>query len=50
MLAKVASCAIVGLDGALVDVEVDLSNGQPQFRTLSLKPIARVHADVAARS
>ncbi len=31
MLAKVSSCAIVGLDGALVDVEVDISNGQPGF-------------------
>lgn len=28
MLAKVSSCAIVGLDGAPVDVEVDISNGQ----------------------
>ncbi len=31
LLAKVSSCAIVGLDGALVDVEVDISNGQPGF-------------------
>ena len=31
MLAKVTSCAVVGLDGALVDVEVDVSNGQPGF-------------------
>ncbi len=29
MLAKVSSCAVVGLDRALVDVEVDISNGQP---------------------
>ncbi len=28
MLAKVSSCAIVGLDGAPVNVEVDISNGQ----------------------
>ncbi len=27
MLAKVRSCAVVGLEGALVEVEVDLSNG-----------------------
>jgi hypothetical protein len=26
MLAKVRSCAVVGLEGALVEVEVDLSN------------------------
>lgn len=31
MLPKVSSCAVVGLDGALVDVEVDLSNGVPGF-------------------
>ncbi len=31
MLAKVTSCAVVGLDGALVDVEVDISTGQPGF-------------------
>ncbi len=36
MLAKVSSCAIVGLDGALVDVEVDISNGQPQFTIVGL--------------
>jgi magnesium chelatase family protein len=31
MLAKVTNCAVVGLDGALTDVEVDVSNGQPGF-------------------
>jgi hypothetical protein len=31
MLAQVTSCAVVGLDDALVDVEVDVSNGQPGF-------------------
>lgn len=31
MLAKVTSCAVVGLDGALVDVEVDVANGQAGF-------------------
>jgi hypothetical protein len=31
MLAKVASCAVVGLDGALVEVEVDVFDGQPGF-------------------
>jgi len=29
VLAKVLSCAVVGLDGVLVEVEVDVSNGQP---------------------
>ncbi len=40
MLAKVNSCAIVGLDGALVDVEVDLSNGQPGFCIVGLPDAA----------
>lgn len=29
MLAKVMSCAIVGLEGAVVEVEVDTSPGLP---------------------
>ena len=36
MLAKVTSCAVVGLDGALVDVEVDVSNGQAGFTIVGL--------------
>ncbi|MCL4488712.1 MAG: YifB family Mg chelatase-like AAA ATPase [Chloroflexi bacterium] len=40
MLAKVNSCAIVGLDGALVDVEVDVSNGQPGFTIVGLPDAA----------
>ncbi len=31
MLAKVYSCAVIGLDGALVKVEVDTANGLPSF-------------------
>ena len=31
MLAKVYSCAVIGLDGAIVEVEVDTSNGLPSF-------------------
>ena len=31
MLAKVNSCAIVGLEGAKVEVEVDISPGLPSF-------------------
>ena len=31
MLAKVKSAAIVGLDGQLVEVEVDISPGLPSF-------------------
>ncbi len=40
MLAKVTSCAVVGLDGALVDVEVDISNGQPGTTIVGLPDAA----------
>ena len=31
MLAKVITCAVVGLEGAIVEVEVDISPGLPSF-------------------
>jgi hypothetical protein len=31
VLAKVYSCAVIGLDGAIVEVEVDTANGLPSF-------------------
>ena len=31
MLAKVMSCAVVGLEGAIIQVEVDISPGLPAF-------------------
>jgi magnesium chelatase family protein len=40
MLAKVTSCAVVGLDGALVDVEVDVSGGQVGFTIVGLPDAA----------
>ena len=40
MLAKVTRCAVVGLDGALVDVEVDDSNGQAGFTIVGLPDAA----------
>jgi magnesium chelatase family protein len=36
MLAKVTSCAVVGLDGAIVEVEVDISPGLPSFTIVGL--------------
>ena len=36
MLAKVMSCAVVGLEGALVEVEVDISAGLPTFAIVGL--------------
>jgi len=40
MLAKVISGAIVGLDGAIVEVEVDISPGLPQFTIVGLPDAA----------
>jgi hypothetical protein len=31
MLAKVTSCALIGLEGAIVEVEVDISPGLPSL-------------------
>ena len=31
MLAKLYSCAILGLDGGLIEVEVDIAQGLPAF-------------------
>ncbi len=52
MLAKVLSCAIVGLDAELVEVEVDVIRGQPNFMLVGLPDAAvresrdRVHAAI----
>src|SRR5215831_19371891 len=40
MLAKVRSCAVVGLEGALVEVEIDLSNGLAGFLIVGLPDTA----------
>jgi magnesium chelatase family protein len=31
MLAKASTCAVIGLEGALVEVEVDIGHGLPAF-------------------
>src|SRR6185295_11423054 len=36
MLAKVLSAALVGIDAHLIDVEVDISGGLPQFSVVGL--------------
>ena len=52
MLAKVMSCAIVGLDAATVDVEVDVIRGGPAFNLVGLPDAAvresrdRVHSAI----
>ena len=40
MLAKVYSCAIVGLEAAVVEVEVDTANGLPSFVVVGLPDTA----------
>ena len=40
MLTKVTTCAVNGLDGAIVDVEVDLSPGLPAFTVVGLPDAA----------
>src|SRR5258706_3745580 len=40
MLAQVQSCAVIGLEGAIVEVEVDLSNGLAAFTMVGLRDTA----------
>jgi magnesium chelatase family protein len=37
MLARVFSCAVIGLDGVVVDVEVDTSSGLPKIFIVGTK-------------
>lgn len=37
MLAKLYSCAILGLDGGLIEVEVDITQGLPAFTVVGKK-------------
>ncbi|MBA3468028.1 MAG: YifB family Mg chelatase-like AAA ATPase [Herpetosiphonaceae bacterium] len=50
MLAKVWSCAVIGLEGALVEVEVDLSRGLPSFTIVGLPDAAVQEAKERVRS
>ena len=53
MLAKVTSCALIGLDGVLVDVEVNMARGLPGLTIVGLPDAAvqesreRVRAAIA---
>jgi magnesium chelatase family protein len=40
MLARVFSCAVIGLDGVVVDVEVDTSSGLPKILIVGLPDAA----------
>ncbi len=50
MLAKVNSCAVVGLDGVLIKVEVDITNGLPAFNIVGLPDVAVQEAKERVRS
>ncbi|MBI2939029.1 MAG: YifB family Mg chelatase-like AAA ATPase, partial [Chloroflexi bacterium] len=50
MLAKVLTCAIVGLDGALVEVEVDIGLGLPNMTIVGLPDAAVQEARERVRS
>jgi len=50
MLAKVRSCAVVGLEGALVEVEADISPGLPSFTIVGLPDKAVQEARERVRS
>ena len=49
-LAKVLSCAVVGLDGELVEVEVDVARGQVGFFIVGLPDTAVQEAKERVRS
>jgi magnesium chelatase family protein len=50
MLAKVGTCAVVGLEGALVDVEVDIGHGLPAFSIVGLPDTAVTEAKERVRA
>ena len=50
MLAKVSSCAVVGLDSEVVDVEVDISQGLPAFAIAGLPDAAVQEAKERVRA
>ena len=50
MLAKVTSCAVVGLEGAIIEVEVDISPGLPSLTIVGLPDKAVQEAKERVRS
>ncbi len=50
MLAKVTTCAVVGLEGAIVEVEVDISPGLPSFTIVGLPDAAVQEAKERVRA
>ena len=50
MLAKVISCAVIGLEGIIVEVEVDISPGLPSFTIVGLPDAAVQEAKERVRA
>jgi magnesium chelatase family protein len=50
MLAKARTCAVIGLDGALVEVEVDIGHGLPAFAIVGLPDAAVTEAKERVRA
>jgi len=50
MLAKVITCAVIGLEGAIVEVEVDISPGLPSFTIVGLPDAAVQEAKERVRA
>lgn len=50
MLAKVMSCAVIGLEGAIIAVEVDISPGLPSFTIVGLPDTAVQEAKERVRA
>ena len=50
MLAKIMSSAVLGLDGALIEVEVDIGPGLPSFTIVGLPDAAVQEARERVRS
>ena len=49
-LAKVLSCAVAGLEGEIVEVEVDIASGMPAFAIVGLPDAAVQEAKERVRS
>jgi magnesium chelatase family protein len=50
MLSKVQSCAVIGLEGALIEVELDISNGLQAFQIVGLPDAAMNESKERVRS
>jgi magnesium chelatase family protein len=50
LIAKVLTCAVVGLDGALVEVEADIGMGLPAFTVVGLPDAGSARDAVGAQS